>query len=156
MTSPMDERTKLVENILEAQHRVHKAFHRQMKTKLEGLPVTIPNLGLLGMLSDQPGLTVSELARQFMGAKSNISEMVERLAREGLLEKTPDAADQRLIRLHLTAAGLKVLKKIRAQYAAVAEAALTALTDGELQTVASSLTLLYNALDKKMTNEGGE
>jgi len=147
LPTPSETRTKLVEQIMDAQQHIHKAFHRQMRHLMSGLPVTPPKLPVLGLINRHPGLTVSELARQFRGAKSNISETVEHLCREGLLEKRADAADQRLARIHLTESGQKILEKLWARHVACARDMLTALSDEQLAGVAQNLELLAQALD---------
>ncbi|MDA8334704.1 MAG: MarR family transcriptional regulator [Peptococcaceae bacterium] len=153
MPTPTESRRALVERILAIQHRAHKAFHRHMRRRTDGLPLTFPKLAVLGLISERPGLTVSELARRFMGAKSNISEMVERLCREGLLEKRTDEADQRLTRIHLTDGGRELLKEFWARHVAAAQEMLTGLSDEQLASVAQSLEVLAEALNE--SNSGG-
>ena len=153
MPTPTATRRKLVEEILTSQHRVQKAFHRYMKRRMDGIPVTFPKLAILGMISQEPGLTVSKLARQFMGAKSNISGMVERLCGEGLLEKRADEADQRLTRIHLTTDGREVLKEFWARHVAAAQEMLAGLSEEQLASVARSLEVLSKALNN--SNPGG-
>jgi DNA-binding MarR family transcriptional regulator len=59
---------------------------------------------LLHQLRREPGQTVSGLARACGLSKSRISVLADDLAGRGLVEKRPDAGDQRVLRLYLTAA----------------------------------------------------
>ncbi|HUW65070.1 MAG TPA: MarR family transcriptional regulator [Spirochaetia bacterium] len=156
MTSSTDARSKLIEDIQTNLHRINRSLHRHMHGGMEGLPVTLPQLGLLWKISQQPGLTLSEVARQLMMTKSNISVMVDRLAREGLLEKRPDAADQRLTRLHASDAGQELLKTVWTQHLATAQTAMAGLSDQQLAEVAGSLALVYDTLAKNLATGGGD
>lgn len=103
-------------------------------------------LGLLRVLRKHPGLTVSEVARRTDVAKSYISRTVEQLVTLGCVERRPDAADQRLTRLYVTDAA----NEIAAELAAFAEqawaAALSGLSDEDLEKVAAGLHILLAAL----------
>ena len=151
----MTDRNKLIEKILLTFHLIGKGIHRNMRGR-ESLPVTRPQLGMLWMTSQKPGRTVSELARRFMMAKSNISETVDRLCREGLLEKKADEADQRLVRLHVTEDGQKMLQAAWALHLEAAQAALAALSDEQLAGVAQSLEVLSEALNKNYSGGGDD
>lgn len=150
MPGATDNRTGLVEGILETLRHIDKMFHRHMKFGLEGLPVTPHQFGMLVRISEHPGLTVSEMARNALMAKSNISEMVDRLYREGLLEKRHDRADARLTMLFVSDEGEKLLKTMKIRHRAVVEAALTGVDDERLAALAEGLELLYTAVTNNL------
>jgi DNA-binding MarR family transcriptional regulator len=147
MPAAADDRNKMVERILLTFHLVGKGLHRNMRDR-ESLPVTRPQLGALWMANQEPDLTVSELARRFMMAKSNVSETVDRLCRQGLLEKKADGTDQRLVRLRVTEDGRRMLQAAWTLHLEAARAALASLDDGQLASVAQSLEVLSEALNK--------
>lgn len=155
MQSPTADRNKTIEGILLTFHLIGKSIHRNMRNR-ESLPVTRPQLGVLWMTNQEPGLTVSELARRFMTAKSNISEMVERLCRGGLMEKKADDQDQRLVRLHVTEGGRQVLQDAWTLHMEAAQAALAALSDEQLTSVAQSLEVLSEGLNKHCPDGWGD
>ncbi|OAT86357.1 MarR family winged helix-turn-helix transcriptional regulator [Desulfotomaculum copahuensis] len=150
MIDSTETRTELIKNIHGNLHRIHRILHRHMASKMHGLPVTPAQMGVLRMVRLKPGVTVSEMARLGMMTKSNISVMVDRLCREGLLEKRPDGADQRLLRLYLAAGGREILDRIGARHLAATQAALTGLTGEQLEQVAASLELLLNTLKENL------
>lgn len=150
MKDSAETKTELIKNIHGNLHRIHRLLHRHMGSKMHGLPVTPAQMGMLWMVGLKPGVTVSEMARRGMMTKSNISVIVERLCREGLLEKRPDEADQRLLRLYLAARGQEILNRIGAQHLAATRAALTGLTGEQLNQVAGSLELLLSTIKKNL------
>lgn len=64
-------------------------------------------------IENEPGITVSELARRTNIAKSHISNTIRDLCERGLVRKETDPADARLIRLYLTPEGKDRLQKAR-------------------------------------------
>jgi DNA-binding MarR family transcriptional regulator len=71
-------------------------------------------LNLLG--SNPAGLSQSELSRQLIMHRSNVTGLVDRLEKRGLVERQDVAADRRAYRVVLTAAGGKLLKEILPRY----------------------------------------
>lgn len=66
-------------------------------------------LGALQALARTPGMKVSELAAALLIHQSTASNMLDKLEAKGLLHRTRVGPDQRVVRLHLTAAGADLL-----------------------------------------------
>lgn len=67
---------------------------------------TLPRFDLLAQLDHAPdGLTMTELSRRMMVTNGNVTGLVARLIREGLVERRVDAADRRSATVRLTPAG---------------------------------------------------
>ena len=72
---------------------------------------------VLNLLHSQPsGLSQTELGRQLIMHRSNLTGMVDRLERRGLVQRMEVAADRRAYRVVLTAAGNDLLKEILPRY----------------------------------------
>ncbi|MCC7046412.1 MAG: MarR family transcriptional regulator [Alphaproteobacteria bacterium] len=70
---------------------------------------TLPRFDLLAQLDHAPdGLTMTELSRRMMVTNGNVTGLVARLIREGLVERRVDAADRRSATVRLTGAGRRV------------------------------------------------
>ncbi|WP_267975525.1 MarR family winged helix-turn-helix transcriptional regulator [Streptomyces lomondensis] len=67
---------------------------------------------LLGHLEESGGCRATDLAAHYALDKSTVSRQVAALERSGLVERRPDAADQRAQVLHLTQAGRRVLARV--------------------------------------------
>jgi len=102
---------------------------------------------LLRQIKEEPGITLSELARSVGAAKSHISTTIEQLVREGYVEKRSDPSDQRILRLHVTEAARRYFADLgdRAQglWAIVLEE-----YDGPSEEVARFLRSLLAALER--------
>jgi DNA-binding MarR family transcriptional regulator len=88
---------------------------------------------------------ISDLNRHVLLSQPALSRMVDRLAERGLLERRPDPADGRGVRLALTPAGAALQRRIGRRHARSVARALTARLDHrELRQLA--------AIGQKLTN----
>ena len=77
---------------------------------------------------------IGELNRHVLLSQPALSRLVDRLAERGLLERKPDPADGRAIRLALTDSGRVLQRQVGLQHgSSVARAMAARLTPGELQ-----------------------
>jgi DNA-binding MarR family transcriptional regulator len=67
---------------------------------------------LLGHLEESGGCRATDLAAHYALDKSTVSRQVAALERAGLIERRPDTEDQRVLVLHLTEAGRRILAQV--------------------------------------------
>ena len=79
-----------------------------------GLGVSETNLGALRLIQRYGPIAVTEIARRLEIDQSNASRQVRSLEEQGLVRRTVDPDDRRVARLGITAAGKRVLAKVRA------------------------------------------
>lgn len=105
------------------------------------------SMAVLQHLSMAGPLTVGEAARHFDRAQSVVSELVDRLAAEGLVERMRDERDRRRVLVWLTPAAIALLEEdrqvlapalVRAALARMKPAARRALVDGMRALVAAA------------------
>ena len=97
---------------------VLKLLVREMRRDAAGAEGELPMMQsyLRGMLDDNPGAGVAELARLQNVRGPTISGQVKALEEAGLVERgAPDPADRRRTGLQVTAAGHACLRRIRAK-----------------------------------------
>jgi len=68
-------------------------------------------LWALSEVSEAPGITVSQLARAMSTHLSTSSNLLDKLEAQGFVRRERANDDQRIVRVHLTSDGLRVLKK---------------------------------------------
>lgn len=96
---------------------------------------------VLNLLADQPaGLSQIELGRLLLMHRSNVTGLVDRLEKRGLLQRREAQGDRRAYRVQLTAAGRKLLADIYPHYRAAAEAAWDGLNVAGIKQVSKNLT----------------
>jgi DNA-binding MarR family transcriptional regulator len=72
---------------------------------------------ILNLLDAHPhGLSQTDLGRQLLTHRSNITGLVDRLGKRGLVERRSSSADRRVHRVVLTLRGRKLLQRILPHY----------------------------------------
>lgn len=67
---------------------------------------TLPRFDVMAALERAPdGLTMGELSQALLVSNGNVTQLVRKLAADGMVRATPDPLDRRISRVRLTAAG---------------------------------------------------
>ena len=95
-------------NLLEAEVR------QRLK---QAADTTLPRFDILAQLERHGGpMSMGDLSRRLMVSNGNVTGLVDRLAREGLVERTASEADRRVQMVSLTEAGRKFFAGIAAEH----------------------------------------
>ncbi len=98
---------------------------------------------VLNLLEDKPhGLSQIELGRLLLTHRSNVTGLVDRLERRGLLARHEVEADRRAYRIKLTAAGRKLLSQILPAYYEAAQEVWHGFTPNRTKALAMDLKRL--------------
>jgi DNA-binding MarR family transcriptional regulator len=103
-------------------------------------------LWLLAELAEQPGARVKDLAAAMALHQSTVSNLLEALTRRKLLVRRRDEDDQRVVRVHLTAAGERLVRKAPGPARGVLPDALEALPPVALRRLDQSVAVLLKAM----------
>lgn len=96
----------------------------------------------LRRLADDGPARVTDLAAAELVAQPTMTVLVNRLADEGLVRKSPHAADARVVLVEITDIGRAELKRVRAARASVLAARLAGLADEDRAALAAALPAL--------------
>jgi MarR family transcriptional repressor of emrRAB len=88
------------------------------------------------------GLTQSELSRELIMHRSNITGLVDRLETRGLVKRKPETADRRAWRVTLTGSGSKLLSRVLPDYYKLSEELWDGVTVQEATELASRVAAL--------------
>ncbi|MDX3925367.1 MAG: MarR family transcriptional regulator [Shinella sp.] len=94
--------------------RACQLMQQAMTRALADLDIKTPHLDILINLYRFAGISQQELARKLLVGRSNMSMLLPQLEKRGLILRTPDARDKRILRLTLTEAGRNVTEKAMA------------------------------------------
>jgi DNA-binding MarR family transcriptional regulator len=139
------DRIETLATLLRKVHRFTGAAARQVMHEY-GLPFQAPPI--LGQISKNAGVTVSELARATRLAKSQVSNTVDKLVELGFVERYEDAADQRLVHLRASARAQEHLMRVQAAVVQRLQSALAGFPPETITSLISGLETLYVALEK--------
>jgi len=131
----MPGRTNLANDAWEALLSAHAVLMKQFAAEDIWADVSMREYDVLYTLSKCPGpIRISELNRHVLLSQPALSRLADRLAERGLVERRPDPADGRSVRLALTEAGRAAQRQIGRQHArGVARAMTAGLDPGELR-----------------------
>ena len=85
----------------------------------------------LNRLHRHPGATQSELAEMLEVEKATAGRIIDRMERDGWVERRADVSDRRVNRLHLTAAAARIEAELQAVGATLVDDALSLLAPAE-------------------------
>jgi DNA-binding MarR family transcriptional regulator len=96
------------------------AMTKLYKPLLDPLGVTYPQYLAMLALWQEDGLTVSQLGERLMLDSGTLTPLLKRLEAAGLVQRLRDSADERRVRLQLTAAGRALKARARTVPEAIA------------------------------------
>ncbi|MDI6871381.1 MAG: MarR family transcriptional regulator [Bacillota bacterium] len=137
---------KTVEEIAELLGVITRGLRRRMEAH-DRSGLTIPQLMALRLVTCHPGLTLTDLSRKMGLANSTVSGIVDRLEREGLLLRVPDARDRRVCRVNPTPAAEAHREKYLAARRAALSEVLAGLAPGEVSALRQSLAALARVIE---------
>jgi len=147
MSSKRTPRNREVHDIAMALQAVVWSLRRfgEQRAGLEPLPQS--EFEVMRVIGEQPGVTMTEVARTLALQSSNVSVTVRKLVDRGLVQRSADAMDRRAVRLSLTplAAGHK--KTIDAAWDHAVAEHLSSLAPEEVALLARAAPLVRGLAD---------
>lgn len=110
---------------------------------------TLARFDLLANLERQDGQTLAALSRRMLVTAGNLTGLVDRAERDGVVERRPDPSDRRLSRVWLTARGRDLVRSILPAHAEHVSALLAALDAGERRDLRRLLGKLRDSLHSR-------
>src|SRR5919202_510432 len=110
--------------------------------------LSMPQLRVLFFLGRYGPLSVGEVAAGVGVAQPSATETLDKLVRAGLVERTPDCNDRRVVRNKLTPAGRDMIERPWEARRAVLASALRHAAPHERAAIEHGLALLCKALEK--------
>jgi len=107
--------------------------------------MTMPRFDLLANLVRSDGQTLVSLSRSMLVTAGNITGLVDRAARDGMVERRADPGDRRAWRVHLTPKGQRAFRDAERRHAAKVAKLFAGLSRSELQTLIHLLDKLRGA-----------
>ena len=117
--------------LVTALSRSHGALMRELERELGAHKLTQPQFSVLEALARRGALPLSELGKELLVSGGNITCVIDNLEKAGLVERTRDTQDRRVIKAALTPEGERRLGEMLPLYQARAGELASGLTDVE-------------------------
>ena len=114
---------------------------------------TMPRFDLLANLDRQDGQTLAALSRRMLVTPGNLTGLVDRAERDGVVERRADPKDRRLSRVFLTDKGRALITEILPLHAGHVGALLSGLDASERRELRQLLGKLRDSLATALTPE---
>lgn len=150
------ERDRRLADVLRQFRVLFKSSQRHSRWLETTYGLSPAQLWALSEVALDPALRVVDLARRMSLHASTTSNLLDKLERKGLLSRARDRQDQRVVRLHLSAAGRRTLKAAREVPSALLPDALARLPDDVLADLQSAMARLLEHLAFKDERSGLE
>ncbi|MBI3416420.1 MAG: MarR family transcriptional regulator [Verrucomicrobia bacterium] len=103
--------------------RTSEALWNASRVFFERWDLSPSQFNILNVLRDHDdGLSQIELSRELITHRSNVTGLIDRLEKRGLVQRRDSAVDRRVYRIQLTKAGQNLLAEILPHYFQAAEA----------------------------------
>jgi DNA-binding MarR family transcriptional regulator len=102
--------------------------------------------GVLYALRDGKSLSPTELRRYVFTGLSNLTTLIDRMERDGLVQRQRDQEDRRKVYIQLTEKGEQVWEKVAPLHYEMIEQMMSALTEEELADLTHLLGVLWKGL----------
>jgi len=116
---------------------------------VERFDTTLPRFDVMAALDREPeGLTMSGLSEHLLVSNGNVTAIVARLVEDGLVTRTQDRADRRVLRVKLTARGRREFHLWATAHEAWIEQLLADLADAEIAHLLAGLNRVKISIER--------
>ncbi len=119
---------------------------RRGRDILSNFDITTPQFLALQILKDRPGVTMGELCDLLFLACSTGTDLIDRMEKNGYLERNRDTKDRRVVRLSITEKGKDVIGQVLKARRRYVDSILTQLTEEETDGLAQALEKLHKLM----------
>ena len=125
--------------------KAHSLLLREVRRRVPA-PLTLPQFDVLAQLYRGGAMTPGELTRELLVTAGNVTGIVERLTRMGLVSRHRVPEDGRAVRVRLTPRGRQLMSRAIPRHRREVAALLSVLPAGELK----RLRLLLGTLGEEL------
>jgi DNA-binding MarR family transcriptional regulator len=121
--------------------------------------LTGPQLTVIKMLEQMGDLSLSELSDAIRAQNSTVTGIVDRMEREGIVERVRSTDDRRVVHLHLTDKGRKLAREIPVEPVSIFRSALSALTPQETREalkIVTKISAKFKAIIQRELGDNGK
>jgi DNA-binding MarR family transcriptional regulator len=124
---------------------------------LEGYNLSVPRFYLLKHIAENPGISLTHLARLMLTDKSNITRLIKSVENDGLVCKEKHETDGRALCLHLTEAGSALIARAISAHQSFTARRFSPINehaDGILSELVEIKHMLERQLENQFNNQG--
>lgn len=140
----IDDANELNETLL--MYDISRLTRRNFERRAKSLGLTRSQWMVIGIVRRFPGIKQAELAERMDVQPITVGRLIDRMEKDGWIERRSDPNDRRAKRLHLTSRVQAIASQIRSLALNIRKDTLEGLTQNEHDTLLRILTLIKNNL----------
>jgi DNA-binding MarR family transcriptional regulator len=129
----------------------HARILGELRRELENQDMTVARFDLLASLDRHDGQTLAALSRDLLVTAGNVTGLVDRAERDGVVARRPDPSDRRVARVWLSEKGRALIKALLPIHEAHVHAVLGGMPAAERR----ELRRLLGSLRDHLAGRGG-
>jgi DNA-binding MarR family transcriptional regulator len=133
----------------------HSIMLAKLRRELED-KITLARFDLLASLNREDGQTLAGLSRALLVTAGNITGLVDRAERDGVVERRPEPSDRRVSRVWLTSKGRTLIREMLPMHGAQVHELIGELDARDREDLRRLLGGLRDHLRRKQIEEGTE
>ncbi len=131
------------------------AFESLSRAQLRTVGLTIPQFDIIAALGNTPGMSFRELGEASLITKGTLTGVVDRMVRDGIVERHSAPGDGRMMIVRLTAHGEALFESVFPAVVANTSRAFEGVSAKDLKTLEALLTRLRDAFTDCARTEAG-
>ncbi len=129
--------------------KISAIIKRRGRDILTDFKITPPQFNALLVLRKHGDMTIGELGEAMYLACSTATDLIDRMERNGLVERVRDTNDRRVIRIHVLDKGEEVLRHVMIARKNYLQEVLEHASNHQCQQMIESMSLLYDKMTKE-------
>ena len=129
-----------------AVRKVHDLLHRHVSKKLAKWELSVPKYGVIRQLYDHESLPLSEISNLIFRGNSNITTLINRMERDGFVERVDHDSDRRIKKFRLTEKGRQIAPKVIGEYRVFLHQMMNCLSPDEQQVLINLLSKINESI----------
>jgi DNA-binding MarR family transcriptional regulator len=141
------EKAQLIRQVIELQHKVNRMLRRQVPDAWMELSLTLAQLKSLFFISSEGNTNVRKLAAALSVTSANVTGIVDRLVKQGLVTRRENPEDRRMLLLQVTDKGRALITDLRERQISRLSEILDYMSPDEVSILAQGLSSLLKACE---------
>ncbi|KGG80794.1 MarR family winged helix-turn-helix transcriptional regulator [Caloranaerobacter azorensis] len=139
-----------VEAIEKYLRKVDSIIKKKGREILKEYNITGPQFNALQYLIKEGDLTIGEISEKLALAYSTITDLVDRMEKNGLVVRVRDDKDRRVVRIKVLDKGFEILQKVLNRRIDYLEKMLSSFTEEEKSSLVKNLEKLYISMEREL------
>jgi MarR family transcriptional regulator, organic hydroperoxide resistance regulator len=142
------EKTNIIKEIIDLHRKVNRLLREYDTDVWMELTLTVPQLKSLFFIANQKKTSFRRLAERLKVTPSNMTGVIDRLVDQGLVSRTENPDDRRVILLQATEKGEALVSALREKRSSYLSQALIDLGQEDLISINQGLTVLARVTEE--------